>query len=91
MALNICDNVIVMCEFNIYVNKDVGNDHFKLDVSCDTLNLTNLIKSYTCYSNNHKLATDIFLTNKPRSFIKSQILVLKPKITCYCNFRRFEK
>ena len=55
-----------MCDFNIYVNKDVGRDYNKLDVSCDTLNLTNLIESYTCYSNNHKSTTDIFLTNKPR-------------------------
>ena len=42
--------------------------HHKLDVSCDTLNLTNLRKSYTCYNNNHKSTTDLFLTNKSRSF-----------------------
>ena len=66
MALNTCDNVIVMCDFNIYVNKDVGKGHNKLDVSCDTLNLTNLVKSYACYSNIHKSATDIF--NKQTTF-----------------------
>ena len=80
-----------MCDFNTYVNKDVGKDDNKLVVSCDTFNVTNLAKSYACYSNNHKWATDIFLTNKLRSFIKSHILILKPKITYYCHFRRFNK
>ena len=27
--------------------------------------LTNLVKSATCYVNNHKSTTDLFLTNKP--------------------------
>ena len=47
-------------------NDAIGHD--KLDVFCDTLNLTNLVKSETCYTNNHKSTIDLFLTNKPRSF-----------------------
>ena len=57
-----------MGDFNIDINKNDGIGHDKLDVSCDTLNLTNLVKSETCYTNNHKSTIDLFLTNKPRSF-----------------------
>ena len=67
-ALNRYDNIIVMGDFNIDINKDDAIDHDKLDVFCDTLNLTNLVKSETCYTNNHKSTIDLFLTNKPRSF-----------------------
>ena len=54
--------------FNVDINKDDAIGHYKLDVFCDTLNLTNLVKSETCYPNNHKSAIVIFLTNKPRSY-----------------------
>ena len=67
-ALNRYDNSIVMGDFNIDINKDDAIGHDKLDVFCDTLNLTNLVKSETCYTNNHKSTIDLFLTNKPRSF-----------------------
>ena len=67
MALSTCDNFIVMDDFNSHVKgEDIGHD--KLDAFCDTLNLTNLVKADTCYSNNHKSTTDLFLTNKPHSF-----------------------
>ena len=58
---------IIMDDFNSHVKgEDIGHD--KLDAFCDTLNLTNLVKADTCYSNNHKSTTDLFLTNKPHSF-----------------------
>ena len=57
-----------MGDFNIDINKDDAICHDELDVFCDTLNLTNLVKSETCYTNYHKSITDLFLTNKPRSF-----------------------
>ena len=57
-----------MGDFNFDINKDDAIGHYKLDVFCDTLNLTNLVKSETCYTNNHKSTIDLFLTNKPRSF-----------------------
>ena len=57
-----------MGDFNIDINKDDAIGHDKLDVFCGTLNLTNLVKSETCYTNNHKSTIDLFLTNKPRSF-----------------------
>ena len=58
---------MVMGDFNIDINKDDAIGHDKLDVFCDTLNLTNLIKSETCYTNNHKSRIDLFLTKKHRS------------------------
>ena len=67
-ALNTYDNIIVMGDFNIHTNKNETIGHDKLDVFCDTLSLTNLLKSDTCYTNNHKSTIDLFLTNKPRSF-----------------------
>ena len=57
-----------MGDFNIDINKDDAIGLDKLDVFCDTLNLTYLVKSETCYTNNHKSTIDLFLTNKPRSF-----------------------
>ena len=57
-----------MGDFNIDINKDEVKGHDKLDVFCNTLNLTNLVKSDTCFTNNHKSTIDLFLTNKPRSF-----------------------
>ena len=52
----------------IAIGKDEGIGHDKFKVFCDTLNLTNLVKFETCYTNNHKSKTDLFLTNKPCSF-----------------------
>ena len=57
-----------MDDFNNDINKDETTGHCKLDVFSDTLNLTNLVKSDTCYTSNHKFTTDLFLTNKPWSF-----------------------
>ena len=53
-------NIIVMGDYNIDINKDEAIGHDKLDAFCNTLNLTNLLKSDTCYTNNHKSTTDLF-------------------------------
>ena len=58
MALNTNDNIMVMGDFNININKYEGIGHDKLDAFCDILNLTNLLKSETCYINNHKSTID---------------------------------
>ena len=55
-----------MDDFNIDTTKDCSVFD-KLEELCDTLNLTNLIKSETCYTNDHKLTIDLFFTNKPLS------------------------
>ena len=67
-SLNTYDNIIVMDDFNIDANKNEAIGHDKLDIFCNTFNLTNLVKSDTCFTNNHKSTIDLFLTNKPRSF-----------------------
>ena len=67
-ARNTYDNIILMGDFNIDLNKGEGKGHDKLDVFCYTLNLTNLVKSGSCCTNNHKLTIGLFLTNKPLSF-----------------------
>ena len=40
----------------------------KLEEFCDIFNLTNSVKSETCFMNNHKSTTDLILALKPRSF-----------------------
>ena len=40
----------------------------KLEELRDVFNLSNLIKSETCYINNHKSTIDLFFTDKPLSF-----------------------
>ena len=68
MALNTCDNIVEIVDFNIDVNKDEVIGYDKLDVFVNTLNLANLVKYDTCYANNHKSTNDLFLTNKACSF-----------------------
>ena len=48
-ALNTYDDIIIMGDFNIDINKDDAIGHDKLDVFCDPINLTNLIKSETLH------------------------------------------
>ena len=64
-AVNKFDNLIVMGDFNIDITKENFSGFDKLEELCDTFNLTNLIKSETCYTNNHKSTIDLFFTNKP--------------------------
>ena len=68
MVLNAPDIIIELGDFSIGVNKDEGIGEDKLDAFCNTLNLTKLLKSETCYNNNHKSTIDLILTNKPLSF-----------------------
>ena len=106
-ALNTYDNIIVMGNFKIDINKDETIGNGELDVFCSTLNLINLVISDTYYTS----TTDLFLTNKPCSFqftgvtetgfnnyhrlitffIKSYFSKLKPKIIHHCNFKRFHE
>ena len=67
-TVNKFDNLIVMGDFNIDITKEYFSGFCKLEELCDAFNLTNLIKSETCYTNSHKLTIDLFFTNKPLSF-----------------------
>ena len=57
--------------FNIDINT-AGMDVDKLDEFCNLFDLTNLIKTETYCTKNHKSAIDLFLTNRPLSFQKTR-------------------
>ena len=57
-----------MGDFNIDIKKENSTAYDKLEEFCDTFNLTNLVKSKTCFMNNHESTIDLILTIKPRSF-----------------------
>ena len=61
------ENFIVMGDFNIDI-RNKGREYEKFDDFCSLLSLSNLIKSETCFSKNHKLTIDLFNTNKPNCF-----------------------
>ena len=93
-----------MGDFHVHINKDETIGHNKLNIFCNTLNLSNLVKSDTCYTNNHK-STTLFplvhqctnVTEKSHyhgliaTFMKSHSLRLQPKIIHYHNFKRFDE
>ena len=96
-AVNKYDNLIVMGDFNIDLNKTDSIGFGKLEEFCNNFNLTN-----TCFTKNNKSTIDL-LTNKPMSFqvtnttetglsdchklissfMKSYISRLKPKTILY--------
>ena len=61
-----------MGDFNIDINT-AGMEVDKPDEFCNLFDLTNLIKTETCCTINHKSTTDLFLTNRPLSFQKTRI------------------
>ena len=61
-----------MGDFNIDL-KIKGLGFNKLDQFCELFNLTNLIKTETCFTMSHKSLIDLFLTNKPLSFQKTHV------------------
>ena len=65
------ENFIVMGDFNIDIDT-TGIDVDKLDEFCNLFDLTNLIKTETCCTKNHKSTIDLFLTNRPLSFQKNR-------------------
>ena len=66
------ENLVIMSNFNIDMeSKSLGYD--KLDEFCDLFNLTNMIKSETCFAKYHKSPIDLFLTNTPLSFQKTHV------------------
>ena len=64
--------IIIMRDFNIDL-KIKGFGFNKLNQFCDLFNLTNLIKTETCFTKSHKSLIDLFLTNKPLSIQKTHL------------------
>ena len=87
-----------MGDFNIDINT-AGIQLDKLDEFCNLFNpcfnLTNLIKTETCCSKNHKSTTDLFLTNRPLSFQKTRATGRSSRPDVFCkngilrNFTKF--
>ena len=61
------ENFIVMGDFNIDI-RTKGREYEKFEDFCSLFNLSNLIKSETCFSKNYKSIIDLFTTNKPNCF-----------------------
>ena len=64
------DNFVVMGDFNIDVNLP-SHGHDKLQEFCNLFDLSNLIKSNTCFTKTHSSKTDLISTNNSNSFQKS--------------------
>ena len=65
-----CDNFIVMGDFKIDVNLP-SHEHDKLQEFCYLFDLSNLIKSNTCFTKSHSSKIDLILRNNSNSFQKS--------------------
>ena len=65
----LCDNLIVMGDFNIDINLP-SHEHDKLEEFCNLFDLSNLIKSNTCFTETHSSKFDLILTNNLNSFQK---------------------
>ena len=67
-AINSYGNIILWGDFNITIKKENSITYNQLEEFCDTFNLTNLVKSKTCFMNKHKSTIDLILINNLRSF-----------------------
>ena len=71
------ENCIVMGDFSID-KRNKGREYDKLEDVCSFFNLSNLIKSETCSSKNHKSTIDLFTTNKPNCFQHTHVTETGP-------------
>ena len=66
------DNILQAEDLNID-NLMTGSDSSNhVSDANDVFNLTNLVKKPTCFKSQDGTLTDLMLTNRPRSFLKSQ-------------------
>ena len=73
-AVNKYDNLIVMANFNIDLNKTDCIGFGKLEEFCDNFNLTNIVKSNTCFTKNNKSTIDLCISR--REILQKQDLVI---------------
>ena len=66
-------NIIVMGDINIDTHNKTDPGFDKLASVCDVFGLFNLVKSKTCFTENHSSSIDVVLTNRPRSFQKTSV------------------
>ena len=81
------DNFIEMGDFNIDIRQTSPESH-KLDEFCSLFSLTNIIKSDTCFPKFHSSTIDLFLTNKPNFFQKTNAIEtgFRDHHKLICNF-----
>ena len=79
------ENFIILGDFNIDINT-AGMDVHKLDKLCNLFDLTNLIKTETCCTKNHKSTIDLFLTNRLLSVQKYALLRKEDSQRKSCTF-----
>ena len=72
-ALDSYDNIIIMGDINIDTHDKADPGFEKLMSFCDVFDLTNIVKSKTCFIKNHSSSIDVILTNRPRSFQKTSV------------------
>ena len=70
--LNTHENIIIIGDININSLIKDSSGFKKLKTFCDTFDLVNLVKIATCFQADIPTSLDLILTNKSRSFIKTQ-------------------
>ena len=70
--LNKYDNILLVGDLNIDELKTGSDSSNHLSDAKTVFNLTNLIKKPTCFKSQDGTLIDLMLTNRPRSFLKSQ-------------------
>ena len=66
------DNILLAGDFNIDQLKTGSDSSNHLSDAKDVFNLINLVKKPTCFKSQAGTLIDLMLTNRPRSFLKSQ-------------------
>ena len=66
------DNILLAGDLNIDELKTGSDSSNHLSDVKDVFNLTNLVKKPTCFKSQDRTLIDLMLTNRPRSFLKSQ-------------------
>ena len=70
------DNIVLAGDLNINELNSCSDSSNHLSDMKDVFNLSNLIKEPTCFKSQNGTLLDLVLTNKPRSFMKSQAFEL---------------
>ena len=76
---------------HLNLNTKSKNNSFYSD-SCDTFDMTNLIKANTCFKSSNQTSIDVTLTNQPRSFQRSGVITTglsnchKMILTFFCSY-----
>ena len=66
------DNILPVGDLNTDELKTGSDSSNHLSDVKDVFNLTNLVKKPTCFKSQDRTLIDLMLTNRPRSFLKSQ-------------------